>query len=233
MKTLWKKRASVGAKFFLDALALVSFAFVSSTGFVLYFILPHGSGHMESLGALRRGVKMLWGMDRREWGDVHLIVSLVLLAVLFLHVIQHWKWVKGFFMNKMAATHRIALLTFLLLVTLVSFAPFMTPTTTYTPDQAEAQPRGRGNGGGGRSRTAQSKPPSQESKKDASRKRSLDLRGKDSIATVAKKMAIDPMQVKQLLGLPETIADDTRMSAVKTRRNASMSDLRKKLSTDQ
>jgi hypothetical protein len=58
------------------------------------FILPPGSGRLD---VDQRGsgeiVKVLWGLSRHEWGDIHLWLSVSLLAGAALHLILHWRWI--------------------------------------------------------------------------------------------------------------------------------------------
>ncbi|MCC5828355.1 MAG: DUF4405 domain-containing protein [Phycisphaeraceae bacterium] len=63
---------------FIVALALVS------TGLMIYLVLPPGSG---------RGKLLLLGMDRHAWGELHLVIALVAIALVLLHVALHWPWV--------------------------------------------------------------------------------------------------------------------------------------------
>ena len=68
--------------FIIDLVAFAGFVLLVATGVLLYYILPPGSGHYTTL----------WGMDRHEWGDIHLWIAVVFLGALTLHLILHWKW---------------------------------------------------------------------------------------------------------------------------------------------
>ncbi|MEN6448920.1 MAG: DUF4405 domain-containing protein [Thermoguttaceae bacterium] len=67
----------------IDAIAFAAFTLLTATGVLLKFILPPGSGHFSKL----------WGMDRHGWGHVHAVIALVLLVVLALHLLLHWRWI--------------------------------------------------------------------------------------------------------------------------------------------
>jgi hypothetical protein len=69
--------------FIIDALAFVQFAFLTTTGVLMHFILPPGSGHRQSI----------WSLDRHEWGEIHLWIAFALLATLALHLLLHWRWI--------------------------------------------------------------------------------------------------------------------------------------------
>jgi hypothetical protein len=69
--------------FLVDAVAFVLFALLTSTGVLVRYVLPPGSGRWSTL----------WGMDRHEWGSVHFWMAVALLGTLALHLFFHWKWV--------------------------------------------------------------------------------------------------------------------------------------------
>jgi hypothetical protein len=66
----------------LDATAASLFIAMAATGFVLWFVLPPGSGKTW----------ILWSLERHDWALLHAIVSAALLVVLVAHVTLHWKW---------------------------------------------------------------------------------------------------------------------------------------------
>lgn len=69
--------------FVVDALAFMMFVFLVSTGLIMEFLLPAGSGHSTTL----------WGLDRHGWGEFHFWISVVFLASLAVHLYLHWKWI--------------------------------------------------------------------------------------------------------------------------------------------
>lgn len=81
----------------IDVLAFVGFLLLVSTGILLLYQLPPGSGrgHAGVVGeqAQEKTVSLLWGLSRHEWGDVHFYIALGLLVVLALHLLLHWKWI--------------------------------------------------------------------------------------------------------------------------------------------
>lgn len=65
--------------FLVDILLLILIAAVAGMGFLMKWVLPSGSGHLQLLG-----------ITRHEWGTVHLWFSLALLALLVLHIWLAW-----------------------------------------------------------------------------------------------------------------------------------------------
>ncbi|MBW2254107.1 MAG: DUF4405 domain-containing protein, partial [Deltaproteobacteria bacterium] len=68
---------------FVDGLAFVLFVVLASTGVLMRYSLPPGSGRHVGI----------FGLDRHGWGDVHFWIALSLLCVLALHLVLHWKWI--------------------------------------------------------------------------------------------------------------------------------------------
>lgn len=69
--------------FIIDAIAFAGFVSLTTTGVLMRYILPPGSGRSTTI----------WGLDRHEWGDIHFWVSAVFLLILALHLVLHWRWI--------------------------------------------------------------------------------------------------------------------------------------------
>lgn len=75
------KRTSLN--FIIDVVAFTGFVLLTTTGVLMRYILPPGSGHYTTI----------WRLDRHEWGGIHFWVSVVFFLVLALHLILHWRWI--------------------------------------------------------------------------------------------------------------------------------------------
>jgi len=72
----------------IDALLLLCIAAIAGIGFLIKYMLVPGYRRWEIYG---RNVDLfLWGMDRHEWGTIHLMIGSVFLALLVLHIVLHW-----------------------------------------------------------------------------------------------------------------------------------------------
>ena len=69
--------------FVVDTAAFVGFVLLTTTGVLMHYLLPPGSGHHTTI----------WGLDRHDWGQVHFWISAVFLGSLALHLCLHWRWV--------------------------------------------------------------------------------------------------------------------------------------------
>jgi hypothetical protein len=81
----------------VDTLAFVGFVLVATTGVVLRYLLPPGSGRPQGRGighqAAERAVTRLWGLTRHAWGEVHVWIACGLMIVLAIHLMLHWRWI--------------------------------------------------------------------------------------------------------------------------------------------
>jgi hypothetical protein len=98
--------------FWTDVVIALLMAALITTGSILKWVLPPGSGgggHGAGLGLGRgRGgggwgagagggaepAKALLDLTRHEWGDVHFWIAAALLAGVVLHLALHWGWIK-------------------------------------------------------------------------------------------------------------------------------------------
>ena len=69
--------------FIVDVVAFIGFVVLTTTGVLMRYILPPGSGHYSTV----------LNLDRHEWGDIHFWISVVFFSVLILHLVLHWRWI--------------------------------------------------------------------------------------------------------------------------------------------
>ena len=98
----------------IDILMLVSFAAMSFSGFVL-----------QMRRVLSAGRSPFLGMSRHTWSDIHLWSAIVVLVLLVLHLLLHWKAVDAFFKKSIEnATLRYVVYTLLVVVILITIIPW-------------------------------------------------------------------------------------------------------------
>ncbi len=78
----------------VNALSFIAFLSLISTGTILHYTLPPGSGHQISGGRHGAGAQIhkFLGMTRHEWGNLHFLIALVFLGLLVIHLAIHWNW---------------------------------------------------------------------------------------------------------------------------------------------
>jgi hypothetical protein len=60
------------------------------SGFIMWFVLPRGG---LGRGAGGSGDVTFWALSRHNWADLHDWVAVVLVVVVIVHFILHWKWI--------------------------------------------------------------------------------------------------------------------------------------------
>jgi len=102
----------------IDIIAFISFIFVVSTGVLMRYVLPPKSGKFTEI----------LGTSRHEWGDIHFYITFIFLAILSIHLILHWRFIRNVFRGriKKANGSRLILgLVGLLAVLALAVAPFV------------------------------------------------------------------------------------------------------------
>jgi hypothetical protein len=120
----------------IDIIAFIAFLFLTSSGILLRYLLPAGSGRWSEV----------WGMTRHEWGELHFWVSVFFFAVLAFHLLQHWRFVLGLFRGHLLECMRLRValgLVGLIAVVLLSLAPVVSTVET---DDSRANHPYRGGG---------------------------------------------------------------------------------------
>jgi hypothetical protein len=106
--------------FLVDAVAFVGFVFLVSTGVLMRYVLPPGSGKRT----------LVWGLDRHDWGALHFWIAAAFLAVLALHLVLHGRWILSVLRGRprQGSAARVALGSVgLLAVVALGVAPLVSP----------------------------------------------------------------------------------------------------------
>jgi hypothetical protein len=125
----------------IDALLLLCLAAIAGIGLLMKYVLVPGYLRWEIYG---RNVDLfLYGLDRHQWGTIHLIIGLVFLSLLVLHIILHWQMIVGIYRGLIPnrfARWMTALVLICITILLLSFAYFVKPEVI---EQGRGKGRGR------------------------------------------------------------------------------------------
>lgn len=108
--------------FIIDSIALLLLLTLVSTGSLIYLRLPPRTARSLSV----------WGMNRHEWGEIHFVLALVFVAILILHIILHWHWIKTLCteLTRRASTfQKILSLIVIAVIAALVFSPLLSPIT--------------------------------------------------------------------------------------------------------
>jgi hypothetical protein len=135
--------------FLIDIVMTVLMAAVAGLGFLINWVLIPGEERPAVYGSR---VDLYWlGLDRHEWGDVHLALGVALLVLLVLHVALHWSQVAGIWRRMVAsgaARVILALVLLVLVIVLMAFPVFIQPEVVR---DGHGEGRGRPQIGNGKS----------------------------------------------------------------------------------
>lgn len=104
----------------VDSLAFAAFLLLVTTGVLMRYVLPPGSGRRAAI----------WGMDRHGWGDLHFWIAVGFLLILAFHLVLHWRWIVSVLRGRPreGSGLRVGLgLTGLAAVVALALAPLLTP----------------------------------------------------------------------------------------------------------
>jgi len=92
------KRSSVN--FVIDLVSFVDLLGLVFTGSIMKWVLLPGTGGIgrELRGGGGRGVEVeeFWRLGRHDWGAVHFWLAVVFVALMAVHIVLHWAWIKGY-----------------------------------------------------------------------------------------------------------------------------------------
>ena len=218
----------------VDALSFAAFLLVTSTGVVLRYILPRGSGDIAGRGtgrmAAEKTVATIWGMTRAQWGDIHFWLSVILMAVLAVHLFVHWQWIACVIKGKKKEESGIrAALGFIGLICLVVFAvvPVLTPAVE-TPRKEFRQAQETVQNPPAEEKAVQVKPAAEEVQQATRHHdRSMpDIQGSMSLQEVSDKSGVPVKVLIDRLGLPEHTSPNQRMGRLVRRYSIDMDKVR-------
>lgn len=119
----------------VDALLVIAMLGVMFVGVLLGFFV--GRGDVPQVR------KYLWGLHRHDWGDIHLIFSLVLVGLVILHFILHIAWARHT-SKRLLGLHWVVTLIILFIITAGILFGSITWKRAHPGDWAHEQGLGRG-----------------------------------------------------------------------------------------
>jgi hypothetical protein len=136
----------------VDAVAYAGLIVLATTGLMLRWQMPPGSGGLHGMGsgsgagAGSRPITVVWGLSRHDWGSIHYWIALGLMGLLAMHLVLHWKWIVCVLCGKPHSNvsgGRFALgVAGLVLVTLLATTPILTPAQTAPRSELLKRPSG-------------------------------------------------------------------------------------------
>lgn len=115
--------------FIIDAIMFLIMMALAGTGFLTRYVLLSGQAGKAVFG---QKVEMsMLGIGKETWHDIHLYLGFLLLFLLVLHIVLHWKQITilyGRFIQADKLRHAVLALFILLSILLVIFPFILSPT---------------------------------------------------------------------------------------------------------
>ncbi|MDY6800285.1 MAG: DUF4405 domain-containing protein, partial [Bacteroidota bacterium] len=77
--------------FIIDAIMFLLMGLLAGIGLLIKYVLVSGEERWIKYG---QNVDIrFWGLDRHQWGEIHLYVAIALILFLVLHIVLHWNMI--------------------------------------------------------------------------------------------------------------------------------------------
>ena len=117
-------KSSLKTNIIIDVAMFLSMVVTSISGLVIRVIAPLRKVATEEW--VREAAMIIVGSGRRVWKEIHLWSGVILLVLLVVHVVLHWKVIDGFFRKHITSgAARKTLYAVLFLLLLLSVVPWL------------------------------------------------------------------------------------------------------------
>jgi len=197
--------------FVIDALMFLVTAAMGGIGFLLRYDLISGEERWAKYGSNVR--LTFWGLERHDWGTIHLILAFVLVGLLVLHIVFHWNMIPGLYRRLIG--HRkarwLVLTIFIIASIFLLLFPFM--VNPVVGESRGGQGQGRGLGIELPRKTVQiaESPTSHPDEVEMPTQSPTVVRGYMMLSEVAEQYDVPMEYLKEQLGIPESESSNQRI----------------------
>jgi len=235
--------------FIIDLAMLIVFAALIGVGLLIKFTLIPGQERWLVFG--RNFELTFWGLDRHEWGSIHLILGGLFFILFILHIVFHWNIIKCLFRKYIpsGALRTFTVVSSLLLSVVLILFPF------FVKPERESIFRGEGRinlenmdlnlNDSIRVNLKKPKKFSHDKKLEMqieeqqrgeetgkkSRLKEHEIHGSMSLDEIAEHYSIQPGSLRKELGIPPQISGKEKMGRLKRRYGFTMEELRETVQT--
>lgn len=125
--------------FIVDGLMFICMAAITGIGLLIKYTLISGQ---EAWVIYGEKVDLLFlGLDRHQWGFIHLIIGYILIGLIVLHVILHWKFITSIFSRMFEGKwiKKIIATTFIAACVLLIIFPFIINPNVVKSEQGKGR----------------------------------------------------------------------------------------------
>jgi len=240
----------------IDLLMFLTFTLIGGIGFLMKYTLPLGRELILKFG--ENSKLFFLGLDRHQWGTIHLTAAYVLIALLVLHIIFHWKAigvlisqaVPSLLLRRALVAGFVVLGSGLLLFSFVvnpeksqgdnflhrnpSFNKGPAPASDSPEISNQAGSHNMGEKPGELNKNEQRDKTSPElQEKHGDREKVDSLQGKMSIADASRLYGISTLEVKKRLRIPDEVSDNETIGRLRRTYGFTMTQARERLEKKQ
>lgn len=222
--------------FLIDVILFIVLSAITGIGLLIKYVLISGSERWIKYG---QNVNLtFWGLDRHDWGKIHLILAFILILFLVLHILFHWKLIlciyKKLISNQMA---RIGCVLLFIIVSLgLVFFPFFVSIDVQEMDRGKEKGRLS-------VETEYHQPKSMNKKREKMKERFdlsksnekeiehhqldslVDIKGYMTLQEVSDKYQIPCNVIKEKLNIPISTSNLLKLGQLKKQYNFTMSEV--------
>lgn len=217
--------------FIINGLMFLCMSAIAGIGFLIKYTLIPGQ---QRWIVYNDNVELyMLGMDRHEWGTIHLILGYVLLGLLVIHIIYHMKAISGVY-NQIFQRKLIRKLIFILFITicvLFFIVPFLIHPTISKLEYGKGRLNVSSNNNLDREGRAISEKGELKNIEflNVSRHSNLilEVRGYMTLNEISKKHEVPIGFIKTRLKIPECVSCEEKLSWLRKRYNIRINDVKK------
>jgi len=161
-----------------------------------------------------RSVELLWlGMDRHEWGTIHLSIGFMLLGLLALHIVLHWKVIVGLFQKMVGnqKARRLIVPAFVVASLLLLIVPLAVKPEIQEMERGRHSLTGPEENVLGRVGCLEDVPHDTGHRADGP----MEIRGFMTLAEVSEKCNVSTQCLKTHMGIPVSVPDMEKLGRLK------------------
>ena len=200
----------------------ICMAAITGIGFLIKYTLISGQERRVEYGD---NVELyLFGMNRHEWGSIHLIIGFVLLGLLVLHIILHWTFITCVY-NRMFQKKLIKRLSIILFITVCSL--FVISPFFIKPEIGKIALERRRETANKNLRANKERKNTKSINIDQRYNLPVEIKGYMTIGEISKKYKIPTNVIKTSLNIPISIPNNQKLSWIRKKHNFEMHDVEK------
>lgn len=207
--------------FIIDALMFLCMTAITGLGLLMKFVLIPGKERWVRYG---RNVDLfLFDMDRHEWGTVHLILGFILLGLLLLHIILHWKTILGMY-RKLIDGQRVRrniAYAFAVVCSVLLFLPLLITPEVRNLAQGKGHYHHSADMYSGKATTAVPR----SGAEDSYQRSPIEIRGYMTLSEVSEKYHVPVEYLKGRLGIPQSSSERENLGWLRKRYSFKMDDV--------